>query len=571
MIRSLRAIIWLRWRLLANSLRGGRRRDKMEQISRALAVFVPLLLVALSFGSVVAASVLGFLAGRAVATGLVEPGLIVFIFRIALAILVMVLLVLTAGSPAQTTLGRYTRLLLLPIPRRVLHLVEVLANLADPWLALMASGLVAFGVGMLAGGRPGAALVAAAAGLAVLGVLATLASCLSFMVGWLFRGRRRGELFTLVFVLSLSLVSFVPMYLSRQFDSRKQDARREEARQQTFSVEEFDQRLPFWSRAFPPELYGRAVRAGVAGNATGAALAIAALVIEASLLFSASSVAHRKMLGSLEGEGRRSRRADARTIGLRLPILGPTASAVAWAQFRTALRSVRGRLIVLLPGPMVALMTTLFRNMPGEEGWALSAVGHGHLLLGAGIIFCFYSLAAFSMNLFASDRAGLTLQLLAPVSDRQLAWGKVAGCAMIFAAAIGVAVLAIIFVAPTGSLFSWLAVLVGAAATYLLLSPIAVWLSALFPQASDLSKTGAGGNPHPLPMFVGTFLVLILAAPAGAILAAAEFWLERPALALPAMLVWTLLAAVVAIPFVSLASRTIGARRENLALTAQGR
>jgi hypothetical protein len=117
----------------------------------------------------------------------------------------------------------------------------------------------------------------------------------------------------------------------------------------------------------------------------------------------------------------------------------------------------------------------------------------------------------------------------------------------------------------------WLSVVPGIAATYLLLSPVAVWMSALFPVSADLSKTGSGGNPHSVSMLVGTVLVLAAAAPPALILVLAEHWMGQPALSLPLMAVWTLLVAAIAHPLVILASRTIHHRRENLALVAQGK
>ena len=39
-LRGLRAIVWLRWRLLRNSISGGRKRDSLEQVSRAMALMV---------------------------------------------------------------------------------------------------------------------------------------------------------------------------------------------------------------------------------------------------------------------------------------------------------------------------------------------------------------------------------------------------------------------------------------------------------------------------------------------------------------------------------------------------
>ena len=177
MIRHLRAMIWLRWRLLANALQGGRRRDRFEQVSRALALVVPLIVVGLSMGTVVAISVRGFLGGRAMATTLIEPALVTLFVRGALLAVAVLVLTLAVTSPAQSALAQYTRLLLLPIHRRVLHLVEVLANLADPWLAFAAVGVLALAAGLVAGGRPEVALVALATGGVLLVLFAALGSC----------------------------------------------------------------------------------------------------------------------------------------------------------------------------------------------------------------------------------------------------------------------------------------------------------------------------------------------------------------------------------------------------------
>jgi len=111
----------------------------------------------------------------------------------------------------------------------------------------------------------------------------------------------------------------------------------------------------------------------------------------------------------------------------------------------------------------------------------------------------------------------------------------------------------------------------GLMATYILLSPMFVWMSALFPVASDLSKTGSGGNPHPLPMFAGMLLVLFCAVPPALIITLAQFWLEDTVLAPLLMVGWLLVAAGIAVPLIGVAARTIGIRRENLSLVAQGK
>jgi hypothetical protein len=571
MLRSLRAIVWLRWRLLINSVRGGKRRDRMEQISRVFALAMPFVIAAMLTGSVLATGIVGFLGGRAVAAGGAPAPVVVLVLRGVLLLILIVTIILASGSPSQTALGKYTRLLLLPIPRPVLHLVEVVAHLADPWIVIVASGLVAFAAGLATGGRAGAALLTIVATVVVLALLAAVGSCLSFLVGWLFRSRRRGEIFTLVFVLLLTLVSFVPMYLSDKLTSGRREARAAGQPRPPQTVEGFNASLPVWVRVLPSEQYGSTVSAALEGRTGAATLALAVLFGQAALLFAASAAAHARMITALEGDRRHRKMGDVPAVGFRLPFVTPAVSAVTWAQFKTASRSVRGRLGILLPGPMLATLTAVLSRIPEEGQWAVTAAANGYLVLAGGAVFSLYSLLAFVMNLFGSDRAGLTLQFLAPISARELAWGKLLGCGLVFSTAIALCLVAGLIVAPNGSPFYWIAAILGAIATFFLLGPVAVWLSALFPLASDLSKTGSGGNAHTVPTLAGTFLVLLIAAPAVAIGIAARFWFEQPALALVGMTAWLIFAIAISIPLVNLAARAIPMRKENLALTAQGR
>jgi len=571
-LRALRAIISLRWRLLKNSISGGRKRDALEQMSRALALVIPVLIASLSIGSFVAISIVGFMGGRAVADGRLDPVLGVFILRVIVGIMSVAIIVLAMVSPTQSSVTRYTRLLLLPIHRRVLHLIEVVASLADPWLAVVAAGLVSFALGLLAGGRPVAAVAAIAAAGASVAVLVCAGALAGFLVAWLMKSRRRGELFTLLFVLGISLASFLPIFASRIQDpdgtpDPELGGRRP---RRPISLEEFNRSLPVWSRYVPSELHGRAVTAGLRGEGSGVAFGVGILLGQAALLYFISSRVHARMLNSLEGDSSRRRSGDIRGPNAKLPFMSPGASAVAWAQFRGALRTVRGRLTILLPGPMLGLMTFAFRRVPTET-WATSAAAQGYLLLGASIIFTLYSMHAISMNFFGSDRAGFTRQLLAPLTDRELAWGKIAGYGMIVGTGLIVCLVTALAVARSGPPAYWIATIIGGAATFVLLCPLAIWFSALFPVASDLGKTGSGGNPHPLPMIAGTLCTALFAMPGAVILFASEYLLRNELVAVPLMLAWFLFAAAVAIPLINLAAHTVGSRRENLALVAQGK
>lgn len=573
-LRALRALVWLRWRLLKNSMSGARKRDSLEQVSRALALVVPLLIVVMSLGTFVAVSLVGFIGGRMMATAILDMASGLLVLRLLLGLMMFAIVSLAVISPAQSTLSRYTRLLLLPIPRRLLHLVEVLSSLGDPWVAVVGAGLTAFALGLLAGGRPVAAIGAlVAAGLTV-AVVVCAASLVGFLVAWLMRDRRRGELFTLVFVMAFSLLTFIPAFLagtsSDRDTGRTRDASRISGEIHQINVDEFDRNLPGWTRFLPSEVYGRTIADALASRRADVFGGFAVLAAEALVLFVASARVHRKMLGSIEGDQSRRRSTEIKLGPKPLPWLSPGESAVALAMMRGALRTVRGRLTILLPGPMLALLVAVFNHLP-QETWTVAAASRGYLLFGGSIVFTFYAMHAISMNMFGSDRAGLTLQFLAPVTDRELAWGKIVGFAGVVSAGLVVCLVASVAVAHAGLLPYWIAVSLGALATFCLISPVAIWFSAIFPVASDLSKTGAAGNPHPFPMVVGTLCTALLVLPTILSLALAEFWFKSAAMAPVLVGLWTLIAAAIGLPLVNVAARSITARRENLAMVAQGK
>jgi hypothetical protein len=570
MIRSLRAFVWLRWRLVLNSVRGGRRRDTLEQISRVLSMALPFIIVALAFGSVVAIAVVGFISGRALAAGAIRPDTALSVARGVLVALTVALVIFSVTSPIQGSLTQYTRLLLLPISRRTLHIVEVSASLVDPWIAFLAPGLLLFAVGLSVGGAAVAGAWAALAAVLFLGLLAAMAALIGFLVAWLLRDRRRSEWFTLVFVIGMSAVAFVPLMMAERSAQDRREARRNGQPRASRSVQAFDHSLPVWTRAVPSELYARAVRSGLEGRHAAAMIAVAGLAAEAALLFAASSVVHGRLIGSTTVSGRRRRGEIVPVSAIRLPGLSEAVSAVAVAQARTAMRSVRGRLLVFMSGPTLALLVFFFRRF--DDVTVFRRLGeYGFVLAGVSMIMAILSAQSFTMNLFGSDKAGLTLQFLSPVSDAELARGKILGVGAVLAAAAALAVVSAVVVAPGGSVGLWIAAILGTAAVYLMISPVAVWMSALFPVASDLNRAGQGGNPHGLAAFAG---IVALALAGG--LTTGLFWtvtwgFSRPDLTLPAMAVWLAVVAAVAHRLVVLASRAISLRRENLAMVAQGK
>jgi len=162
------------------------------------------------------------------------------------------------------------------------------------------------------------------------------------------------------------------------------------------------------------------------------------------------------------------------------------------------------------------------------------------------------------------------MQFLAPLSDRDIVLGKTVAGGLLSGISILMVLAALLILAPSGSPLSWAAALVGCASMYILLAPVAVFSSAVFPKPADLSKMGKAGNAHGVAGFIGFILTLAVAVPPG-LFGMAGLILESPLLALGLNLAWALIAAAIAYPLLLSAAKLVGERRENLALVAQGR
>ncbi len=567
MIRFLRAFAWLRWRLLLNGVRSGRRRDALEQVSRLLALIVPALIVVMSLGSIILVALGGLIGGNALATGrFAAPDVIIFVARALLFGATALVVFMPIGGAAQTTGTKYSRLLLLPIPTRGLHLVEVVAGLADPWILFTLPGLALFAAGLAWGGRMDLAAIAAVAGMALAVVLASMAALVSFSVSWLFRDRRRAELLTIIAVMSISVVALLPQFLN---DAESGMRRRGGARGSgPITVARIESMLPAWSNVLPSELFGGAMTSAVVDGDRRAAMNwVAVLVTEGIVFFWLSGLVHRRLLEAAGGSTSRRQRMARMRPPWRLPPVSPQAMAVAWVMVKGGLRSVRGRVAVLLPGPMMALVSLVVLRKPDEAPWIAMLGTHSHLLFGVSLFVAIFAIQPFTMNQFSSDRAGLTLQFLMPVSSVDLVRGKaIAGGALFLIAAVISGVAAA--VATGGGLpVPWVMTLVGGLATYVTITPIAALMSAVFPVAADMSKAGSGGNPHTASALIGMFAgcaailpVLIIAVPG--LLPGGT-----PVGRLLAMTAWLAVVTAVAWLLLALISRVVTARRENLFLT----
>lgn len=569
MIRFLRAFAWLRWRLLLNGVRGSHRRDAIEQISRLLALAVPAAIVVMSLGSILMVSVAGLMGGYGIAAGTLSfsPPAIVFGARALLFGVTVLVLVMPVSAAAQTTSTKYSRLLLLPISGRSLHVTEVLAGLADPWILFSLPGLGLFAIGLAAGGRVGWGLMALAAGAVLVVVLASASAFVSFLVSWLFRNRRRAELLTILFVMSISVIALLPQFLDDRKSSEPRLDRGVDTTSWPPSVARLDAMLPRWTAVLPSEVYGRVINTSMDGKPGIAAAWMALLSGQAALFFWLSGVMHRRLLESAGGSGSGRHRITRMRPPWRLPGVSGQASAVAWVMLKGSMRSVRGRVAVLLPGPMMAIVALMLIRRPGEAPWIASLGTHGHLMFGASLIIAIFAIHPFTLNQFSSDRTGLTLQLLLPVSAQDLVRGKAIGGGAMFLLAAAISGVASMLATGGGSPAAWLMAAVGGLAVYITVTPIAALVSALLPVAADMSKAGSGGNPHTASALIGMLAAAVAAVPVALIAVPDLLPFGTPMGSLLAMVGWLGLVSVVAWVLLGAAARVVTARRENLFLT----
>lgn len=572
MMRVLRAFAWFRWRTLANSLRADRR-DTLEQISRVAALVMPGLLAATSAGSVVMAAVGGWLAGWRSIVDFPSSVWILTIIRVLLLAVTGLMAVAPVIVGVHGGLGRQSRLMLLPLPRRLLHLIEVATTLLDPWAIFVLPGLMSYALGLtiaaLVQPEPWVrhwaldGAIAIVAGLLVVTVLASLASLMTFLVAWIVRDRRRGELFVIVFIIALGCAAVVPAFLSRNLGREFARApRRPAASAMAWTPSDW----PAWTTALPSELFAEAVVFGYDVPEAEKIWPLAMLAIEGGVLFALSALVHGSIGQVVEGTRARRQKTMTGVVSVRLPGMWPGTSAVALAQVRTAMRSVRGRLVVFLPGPLVAMIAALFASLNSTAGFEGLGEARGYLAFGGGLLFGLYAAQAFTMNQFASDRAGLTLEFLAPIRDVDLVRGKAVGCGVLIGAGGVLSFVCAWLMAPGGSPWLWLATLAGGVATFLITSPLTALLSIFLPIAADLSRTGTAGNPHGLAMVVGSMAIALCAVPVCAALVTLP-----PVTACLTMATWAAVSFVLCVPGLGLAARAIRPRRENLALVAQGR
>lgn len=596
----LRAFVWLRWRTLLNGL-GRRRRGRWQRLGAWTELLGKILLWGMA-GS----GALGLAAGALFVPWALQPeretagqGIVLFVLRVGLAVFILTLLVIPAFQGFSGGSFARTRLLLLPIRRRVLHSLEVAAHLADPWVLMVVPALVAVGLGTVFVAGVGGLVVLAASALFAL-ALAAVSSIAAFGIELLLRNRRRAEAVAVVLVAVWVTVAMVPGLLESRREAAEEAAgpatgevaeaapgedtapaaepaepaegseggAAEEA-EETDRVLEALSRFPAALQVVPSEAYTRTVFLAARGR-PAAALAPLAVLILGTLALHALS--HRVWL-RLQTEpgvsgGRRGRGETSRPPAV--PGLSPAAAAVAWVEVRSLLRTLAGRFGLFLT-PVVTLFLALMvraelpAGLAGGEGLRAAIPGVGVLLAMGAAAMALLSIQNFALNQFAASGPGFTLARLAPVAGRDLVAGKAVAHGLL-AAVFALLGSGVVVPLEPAALPFWPAALLAGASAYLLLAPFYAWLSLLLPKAVDLGRMGKSSQPNQVAALLGMLATVLALVPA-LVLGGTVFAATRSAAAVTlALLLWTAATGVAARFLLRAVADALPAREESIHL-----
>lgn len=555
MWRMLKAFAWMRFRMLANALEHSGGRDTLQRFSVAVDHLGPIIAAVLLIPSAVVLAGLGGVAGYTAAGG----GRAIS-FEAARYLLLLVPLLVVIGPLVLPGADRTNpvRLLLLPIPRTTLYIAQSSSAFGDPWTILMVPLVLGIPAGLAAAGAFGAAVVALAAGVLLIAAIVGLSSVATSVLHLVARNRRRGELVALVFIVVLPVIGMIPGLLAGSAERGRPG----------------EPLLPASVRAaaaraltlHPAQMFVDGVRSAVAGDAGRAGAAMAGLTFVTVALHGLGVVAFRKVLDSTGGSGARRGVAMRSGWSTRIPGLTSGASAVALGHFRLALRTPRGRSILLSPLMLLVLFGVLiYRGSGSVEFGPFHFTGGLSLAIFASAI-SLMSILPIAMNQFAVDGAGLTMTLLSPLSDRDLLAGKAAGNGLIVLGPLLLSLLAPLLLFRSGAPGVWLSLPLGLLAVYFVVAPVAAICSAIFPRAVNMNSIGRGSNAHGAAALLGMLSFMGAAVPPVVLVVLATRVFDRPVLAPVLVAAWCVAGYAIGRLLFRAALRTFGARRENLAL-----
>ena len=555
----LKAFAWMRWRMLANAIEHSGSRDTLQRFSIAMENLGPIIAAVLLIPSAIMLLGLGVTAGHMMADGGAYVDGVVNLTRILL-LLVPVLVIFGPLLMPAADRTNPVRLLLLPIPRHTLYVAQSSAAFGDPWTMLMVPLVLGVPIGLAVAGAMVPAVLAAAGAILLILAIIGLSSLATSVLHLVARDRRRGELMALLLIIVLPLVGMVPGLMAGGSKRRNGEPRQP--------------LLPAWTQTYasralsfhPAQMFTTGTRHAVAGDTSAAVRSLAALGAATVALHALGLLAFLKVLNSPGSTGARRNAPMSSLWTRRIPGLSQGASAVALAQLRLAMRTPRGRSIMLSPLAMLLIFGVMMYRGAGTVDFGPFHFGSGLALATFAAVICMVSILPIAMNQFAVDGAGLTMTLLSPLPDVDLLAGKAAGNALIQLPPLLVAVGLTLIVFPAGSAALWATLPLALLAVHFIVSPLAAIYSALFPREVNMNSIGRGSNAHGAAGLLGLLSFVVAGLPTVAITVLAVKVVERPVLAPALMAAWCVIAYVIGRVLFTPARRVFKARRESLVL-----
>ena len=474
---QLLTLIWLKWRLLRNSLRSSKALvNKAASILGMLVALTLSLAVALVLGVVAYAlthpDVLGDAFRRSAARELPSGASTEFIFFSIFGILYLMwaTVPLSIGGSKQFDAGK---LLMYPITLRKLFAVDFISEFTTlhSVFAVPAVLAISIGAGLGSGNLTRALIVAVPA--ILFGV--ALSKWLSTVIGSLVRRKRaRGETI-IAFIgavvgLGAAVIGQVAPMLIQHAESIRN------------------------LRWTPPGAAAFLLTANPVENTlayTGVFLVLCAYAIAA--IFATYWIARRAALGL---EGRRKQKAAVnRDItlegysGWQLPFASTELSAIVEKELRYAMRNAQVRMMALMPLLLIFIRLINSRNLDDGPKPATDFLTYSSgLLATGGVLYVFVILAGLSCNQFAFEEGGMRTLILSPIDRRKILFGKnitITFIALIFSTALLI-LNGIVFrdLKPSDLLFVALSFVVFAAIS----STVGNWMSMRFPKYMRFGK-----------------------------------------------------------------------------------
>ena len=522
---QLLTLIWLKWRLLRNSLRSSKAVvNKVASLLGMLLAFAFSIALALILGIVAYVvsqpdGLREILSRSSHEIPLETTTEFIFFSILGFLYLMWATLPLSIGGGKQFDAGK---LLVYPVTLRKLFAFDFVSELTTLHSVIALPAIIALSIGVAFGTGNFAAAFVAAIPIALFGV--ALSKWLATIMGSLLRRKRaRGE--TIVALLGAvagfggALAGQIAPVLFRHAESL---------------------RSLRWTPPGAAALLYLSVGPDDTWTYGLAFLTLSAYSV--ALIAGTYLIARRAALGV---EGRRKRKAvvDQRELpfysGWDLPLMPPDLSAVVEKELRYAMRNAQMRMLAIMPLILIVIRLLNSQRMersgtgPGVNEFLTYGSG---LMATSGVLYVFLVLTGLSCNAFAFEEGGMRTLILSPIDRRKILLGK--NISMIVVAVVFTFILLVLNTIVFGDmtapdlLFVSLCFVIFAA----LISTIGNWLSMRFPKRMVFGKrmnvSGVAGVML-IPIIVVLGIPPLLATLAGYL--TETLWIEYVALAAMAL------------------------------------